>query len=250
MNDLKSISQIAVNLGVSRQAVYSKLKSAELARAVKPLTVKQGNTTLYTLQAQELIKQAFTAFAVNQESSNSQEEIDSLTSKLTESEKQLDKALHDIEVKSHELQEKEQRIKQLTEIFTTLDTLVTELKADKDKLNERLDKAEEQLTEKDERIQALTDDAATEREKDRNERQAILTQLFSLQAKNTELQTELNKYKALAESKQTVVEVDTVKERAPAEEQPTQEPAEDPPPQKLSFFQRLFRKDKNRNESR
>ena len=243
MNDLKSISQIAVNLGVSRQAVYSKLKSAELARAVKPLTVKQGNTTLYTLQAQELIKQAFTAFAVNQESSNSQEEIDSLTSKLTESEKQLDKALHDIEVKSHELQEKEQRIKQLTEIFTTLDT-------DKDKLNERLDKAEEQLTEKDERIQALTDDAATEREKDRNERQAILTQLFSLQAKNTELQTELNKYKALAESKQTVVEVDTVKERAPAEEQPTQEPAEDPPPQKLSFFQRLFRKDKNRNESR
>jgi chromosome segregation ATPase len=146
MNDLKSISQIAVNLGVSRQAVYSKLKSAELARAVKPLTVKQGNTTLYTLQAQELIKQAFTAFAVNQESSNSQEEIDSLTSKLTESEKQLDIALHDIEVKSHELQEKEQRIKELTERLTMLDTLVTELKADKAKLNERLDKAETNIS--------------------------------------------------------------------------------------------------------
>ena len=100
MNDLKSISQIAINLGVSRQAVYSKLKSAELAKAVKPLSVKQGNTTLYTLQAQELIKQAFSAFTVNQESSNSQAEIDNLTNKLTENKKQLDIALHDIEVEN------------------------------------------------------------------------------------------------------------------------------------------------------
>lgn len=41
-----------------------------------------------------------------------------------------------------------------------------------------------------------------------------------------------------------------VSEQAPAEEQTQQEPAEDPPQQKLSFWQRLFRKDKNRKESR
>ena len=102
-------------------------------------------------------------------------------------------------------------------------------------------------------MQSLIADAATEREKERNERQAILSQLFSLQADNKELQTELNKYKAIADSKQTVVEVEP-KEKAPAEDQTqpkepasTPEPeqkelAEDPSPQKLSFFQRLFRK--------
>ena len=98
---------------------------------------------------------------------------------------------------------------------------IEDLKADKDKLNARLDKA------------------ATERDKDRNERQAILTQLFSLQADNKELQTELNKYKAIAER---VVEVEP-KEQAPTPEpEPEKELAEDHEPQKLSFFQRLFRK--------
>lgn len=101
---------------------------------------------------------------------------------------------------------------------------IEDLKADKDKLNARLDKA------------------ATERDKDRNERQAILTQLFSLQAENKELQTELNKYKAIAESKQTVVEVPA--EDQTEQEQPTKQPAEDPPPQKLSFLQRLFKRGK------
>ena len=123
-----------------------------------------------------------------------------------------------------------------------------------------LDVLQAQITEKDKQISALTSqvqsliaDAATEREKERNERRAILSQLFSLQADNKELQTELNKYKAIADSKQTVVEVEP-KEKAPAEDQTqpkepasTPEPeqkelAEDPSPQKLSFFQRLFRK--------
>lgn len=123
-----------------------------------------------------------------------------------------------------------------------------------------LDVLQAQITEKDKQISALTSqvqsliaDAATEREKERNERQAILSQLFSLQADNKELQTELNKYKAIADSKQTVVEVEP-KEKAPAEDQTqpkepasTPEPeqkelAEDPSPQKLSFFQRLFSK--------
>ena len=128
------------------------------------------------------------------------------------------------------------------------------------KSDHALDVLQAQITEKDKQISALTSqvqsliaDAATEREKERNERQAILSQLFSLQADNKELQTELNKYKAIADSKQTVVEVEP-KEKAPAEDQTqpkepasTPEPeqkelAEDPSPQKLSFFQRLFRK--------
>ena len=206
MNDLKSISQIAINLGVSRQAVYSKLKSAELAKAVKPLSVKQGNTTLYTLQAQELIKQAFSAFTVNQESSNSQAEIDNLTNKLTENKKQLDIALHDIEVKNHELQQKEQTIKELTERLTILDNLVTELKSDKTKLNARLDKAEEERERLESNISNLT------------------TALQAAQALHS------------IDKKQAVIEL------TQEQEQPIQEPAEDTPKPKLSLFQRLFQK--------
>ena len=208
MNDLKSISQIAINLGVSRQAVYSKLKSAELAKAVKPLSVKQGNTTLYTLQAQELIKQAFSAFTVNQESSNSQAEIDNLTNKLTENKKQLDIALHDIEVKNHELQQKEQTIKELTERLTILDNLVTELKSDKTKLNARLDKAEEERERLESNISNLT------------------TALQAAQALHS------------IDKKQAVIEL------TQEQEQPIQEPAEDTPKPKLSLFQRLFQKNR------
>ena len=114
------------------------------------------------------------------------------------------------------------------------------------KSNETLDLLQAQLAEKDKQISALSAqvqsliaDAAAERDKERNERQAILTQLFSLQADNKELQTELNKYKAIAER---VVEVEP-KEQAPTPEpEPENELAEDHEPQKLSFFQRLFRK--------
>ena len=117
------------------------------------------------------------------------------------------------------------------------------------KSNETLDLLQAQLAEKDKQISALSAqvqsliaDAAVERDKERNERQAILTQLFSAQADNKELQTELNKYKAIAESKKEVVEVQP-KEQAPTPEpEPQKELAEDPEPKKLSFFQRLFRK--------
>lgn len=93
-----------------------------------------------------------------------------------------------------------------------------------DKLNERLDKAEE------------------ERERLNAERQTTLARLFKTEDENKALKLKLNEYKAIANKKETVVEVDTVKEQAPAEEQPTQEPAENPPQQKLSFFKRLFRR--------
>ena len=130
MNDLKSISQIAVNLGVSRQAVYSKLKSAELARAVKPLTVKQGNTTLYTLQAQELIKQAFgdiTPEDFKIELTEFKEKCKVLSSELTSCKEQLESALQDVEGKSCELQAKEQTLNELTSCKVKLESQISDL---------------------------------------------------------------------------------------------------------------------------
>lgn len=231
MNDLKSISQIALSLGVSRQAVYSKLKSAELARAVKPLSVKQGNTTLYTLQAQKLIEQAFSAVAVKQVSSECQEEVDSLTSKLTESEKQLDIALRDIEAKTHELQEKEQEVKRLTESFTMLDNLVKELKADNatiELLKETLKALQEQLKEKDKQL---------------SEANAHITELTATikaeQEHSAQLTTALTQQQALHAG---TIQQQLEQRETEQEEQPTKQPAEDPPKQKISFLQRLFKR--------
>ena len=205
--DLKTIAQLAQELGVTRQAVYQKIKyNIELSKNISKFTVKQKNKTLYDLQAQELIKQAFSAFTVNQESSNSQAEIDNLTNKLTENKKQLDIALHDIEVKNHELQQKEQTIKELTERLTILDNLVTELKSDKTKLNARLDKAEEERERLESNISNLT------------------TALQAAQALHS------------IDKKQAVIEL------TQEQEQPIQEPAEDTPKPKLSLFQRLFQK--------
>lgn len=61
MNEnLKTISQIAQELNVTRQAVYQKIKhSVELSTCLRKFTVNEGNKTLYNLQGQELIKSAF-----------------------------------------------------------------------------------------------------------------------------------------------------------------------------------------------
>ena len=50
MNDYKSITQIAAELGVTRQAVYKKIKSSnELSTSLQKFTVNQGKFTVYSL---------------------------------------------------------------------------------------------------------------------------------------------------------------------------------------------------------
>lgn len=111
------------------------------------------------------------------------------------------------------------------------------LKATIDTLTNQLAEKDKQLFEKDKQL-ALRDkqisDAVEEREKLTAERQTTLARLFSLEDTNKELQMELNKYKVIADSKQTVVEVDSVNEPAETEA----------PEPKLSFFERLFRRSK------
>ena len=182
MNDeLKSIAQLARELGVTRQAIYQKLKGEELAKAVQPYTVKQGNACKYTLQAQELIKQAFNNIATEDfkvELTEFKVKFKEMSSELTSCKEQLESALQDAENKNHELQAKEQTLNELTSckvklesqvsylmsekneleiikvrveekenVISELKTQVDNLKADKDKLNERLDKAEQDRAE-------------------------------------------------------------------------------------------------------
>lgn len=200
MSEYLNISQIARELNVSRQAIYSKLKSPEIQSVMCQYTVRHNNRTLYTSDFVNVLKQAF-------ESVNTVQTLDTLCQDEVSSPLQS----------------------QLDLLKATIDTLTNQL-TEKDKQLSDAAAERRQLTE--------------EREKLTSERQATLARLFSVEDRNKELQNELNKYKAIAESKQTVVEVDTMKEQAPAEDQtqPTQEPVEDHPKKKLSFFQKIFRR--------
>lgn len=175
MNELKSISEIAKELNVSRQAVYLKLKNNDLSEAVKPFTERQGNVTRYTNQGIQLIKDSFTNSSVKCDFT---EELKSLTDNLTESQEncqelsknlntcqiELDKALKEVqELKriNSELTAKasvndsltkkcgilESNCQRLEKDLSECRTQIDELKADKAKLNERLDKAESDRTE-------------------------------------------------------------------------------------------------------
>lgn len=211
MSNRLTVKEFAIRAGVSPQRIYKLLAKDNglnngLSNRLKPYIIIEDNQKYLDIEALKLFE----------EKANSQQVEQRVEQRVERTSEEIPQGL-------------------LIEQLKAKDSQIAELTA-------ALKAEQEHSAQKDERIQALTDKAATERDKERNERQAILTQLFSLQAKNTELQTELNKYKAIAESKQTVVEVDTMKEQAPAEEQPTQEPAEDPAPQKLSFFQRLFKR--------
>lgn len=124
------------------------------------------------------------------------------------------------------------------EVSSSLQSQLDLLKATIDTLTIQLTEKDKQIAERDKQIS----DAAAEREKLTVERQTTLARLFSLQDKNEKLQLELNEYKSIVDKKKNVIEVGAAptKEQAPA---PTEkELAEDPPQQKLSFFQRLFRK--------
>lgn len=57
MNELKSISQLALEVGCTPQAIYAKIKP--LQSELKPHRVKQGNCMLYTIEGQKIIKSTF-----------------------------------------------------------------------------------------------------------------------------------------------------------------------------------------------
>ncbi|MCQ2524712.1 MAG: hypothetical protein MJ123_10280, partial [Lachnospiraceae bacterium] len=58
--ELKNISEIAREIGKSRQAIYQKIKeNSELSSYLSSVSVKEKNSVLYTIDGQIAIKQAF-----------------------------------------------------------------------------------------------------------------------------------------------------------------------------------------------
>ena len=115
MSDNKSVSEIAQELGVTRQAVYQRVK--KLSSSLQPFTVKLDNKTLYTLQGQKLIKQAFSSSeSVKQTVNVDSKQVSSVDSKLIDTlTAQLEAKDRQIETLSKQLEVKDKQIDNLLE---------------------------------------------------------------------------------------------------------------------------------------
>lgn len=110
MNEYKSISEIAAELSVTRQAVYQKIKKdKELSTGLRKFTVNENNKTLYSLQGQELIKQAFNSIT----SVNSKQAVDS--KRVSIDSKLIDTLQATIETLTEQLKVKDKQIEYLQE---------------------------------------------------------------------------------------------------------------------------------------
>lgn len=89
--DLKTISQIAKELNVSRQTVYNRINNnPDLSSKLCQCTVKIQNRTFYTLQAVELIEQEFQkSVKSNIDVKFTSNMIDTLTQQLTVKDSQI-----------------------------------------------------------------------------------------------------------------------------------------------------------------
>jgi predicted transcriptional regulator len=97
---MKTIRQIADEIGVSKQAVQQKLKKEPLASSCRQYTTINGNTTYIKNQGIELIKSAFsTSVASNLSATKDNDIVDFFKEQLKEKDKQLaekDKQISDL----------------------------------------------------------------------------------------------------------------------------------------------------------
>ena len=226
MSERKSMIQIAAELGVTRQTIYNRLKSKELAEAVKPFTTTEGCNKFYDIQAQELIKQAVLKDSLKV----SKENFDNVVKDLQISNKNLDEVSKCLESTRKELENAHQTITRLQADNSDLQAENENLKAVKvefDKcaidyrlLEQKLDACEMLSAEKEKRIEGLTEQITSlESDKARlNER------LDKAETNISNLTTALTAAQALhgMDKQQAAIEV-----------------KED---QKPSLFRRLFRK--------
>ena len=211
MSDLMSIAQISDKLGVSKQAVYVKLKRPDIATAVKSETVRQGNKTLYTLNAVKLIEQAFSTTISDMDSTK----VEKNESQLKDVKEQLESTTEQLKNKCEELRQKEQTLNELNTKLKVIESTIESLASDKSFLQEQIKQQVQQLQ------------TATDKEvKYLDTIDRLTTALTAAQALHG------------MDKQQAAIEVKT------EPEEPTQESRSEPAPAKQSIFKRLFGKKK------
>ena len=234
MSNRKSMVQIAQDLGVTRQTIYNRLKSKELAEAVKPFTIVEGCNKFYDIQAQELIKQAV------------------LKDSLKVSKVKFDVVLKQLETSKKDLDKAKQTISELQSDNLALQTENKNLKAVKMDLDNRISELQNKIATADvehklliqklnhsNEINALNQkrlDEQTEQFKNLETDKAKLNERLDKAETNiSNLTTALTAAQALhgMDKQQAAIEVKA---------EPTQELQSEPEQPKQSFFKRLFGK--------
>ena len=105
---MKTIRQIAEEIGVTKQAVFYRIKKPPLSNALQPFTSKLDGVLMVSLDGENLIKQAFTHREDVRESQsitdNQSKQVDALISML-----QIE-----LEAKNEQLAAKDEQIDKLT----------------------------------------------------------------------------------------------------------------------------------------
>lgn len=249
----KSIAQIAEELGVTRQAVYKKLKDEKLKQSLEPFTIRQGNLNLYSEEGQKLIKQEFVS-----------NEVDTLETQLSDMKREVERY-------ETELSERQLKVESLETELSNVKSECASLKAEKDNISQK-------LKSKDNIIQELNNSKQELQASLQSQIDRLKEEVHSFQLSNTELKAKYNSCDDLVkrleadknklnerldkaetnisnltaslaaaqalhgmDKQQAAIEIKTQpKEPASTPEPEKKELAEDPPQQKLSFFQRLF----------
>jgi predicted transcriptional regulator len=101
---MKTIKQIADELGVSKQAVYDKIKKEPLSSALKNLTVKLDNTLHVKLDGVKLIKSTFNKEPLSSVSSETSKALDSALHLVIDNlQKQIDTLTKQLETKDQQI---------------------------------------------------------------------------------------------------------------------------------------------------
>ena len=134
---MKTVKQIADEIGVSKQAIHQKIKQEPLSSSLQQFMTTKGNTLYIDVDGENIIKQAFerdpTSIDANRSSvdANQMSSVDVNQSSITET--LVDMLRLDIEFKNRQLEIKDVQIAELQHTVNTqqetIKDLVTNLNA-------------------------------------------------------------------------------------------------------------------------
>ena len=109
---MKTIRQIADEIGVSKQAVFKKIKHEPLSTSLQGLTATVDGRLMVEVDGEKLIKQAFSEIIPSTKNEEKTAEVDGVVSVLQTT---IDTLQGQLEVKERQLEQQVQAITRLTD---------------------------------------------------------------------------------------------------------------------------------------
>ena len=109
---MKTIRQIADEIGVSKQAVFKKIKRESLSTSLQGLTATVDGRLMVEVDGEKLIKQAFSEIAPSTKNAEKTAEVDGVISVLQAT---IDTLQGQLEVKDRQIEQQAQTITRLTD---------------------------------------------------------------------------------------------------------------------------------------